>query len=373
MQLTCLKENLKESLDKALRIVKSNSTLPILNNFLISAEKGRLKIASTDLEIGFTGFISSKILKDGSITVPAQLFNQFVSNLPNQKVDMEVRNSVLHLNCGSIKAAINGLSSEDFPIIPKIKSDETLLVNSQVLKEALTSVINAAAFSDARPEISGIYVRIMPDHIKFVATDSFRLAQKTIFAPYGEPEVKFNFKPQNIIIPSRTIGELIRIIGDKNTAVKIAVDGNQASFDFDDNQLVTRLIESRYPDYEAIIPKDFKTKCAVLRDNLEEAARLAGCFTSKLNEIMFKTNAGKSYLEVFSQNTDLGNHEARLDAEIKGDDVAITFNWRYILDGLKNVKDDELILELSGDQKPAVIRPAKSTDFFYIVMPIRNS
>ncbi len=376
MNATCLKENLKRNLDNALRIIKYNSMLPILNNFLLSTEKGLLKISSTDLEIGFTSLVPSKILKDGSITVPAQLLNQFISNLPNKNINLEVKDSKLYLNCDNIKASINGLSAEDFPIIPKVKNDSILTVNSRMLKNYLNCVINSSAVSDARPEISSIYIKISPDQIKFIATDSFRLAHKTIFVLSDDlkEKIKVNFeKSQNIILPLRTAGELIRILGDQNDTVKIIIDENQILFDLDNTQLISRLVEGNYPDYEAIIPKSSETKCYLDKFDLEESIKLAGCFSSKLNDVTIKTNSGQSQVEIFSNNNEYGNHHAKIDSEVKGKDINIVFNWRYFLDGLKNIDEDELILEFNGDQKPAVIKPAKNNDFFYILMPIRNT
>lgn len=376
MNIICIQENLKENLDSALRIVKYNSTLPILNNFLLTTDKGRLKISSTDLEIGFTSWVSSKILKDGSITVPAQLLSQFVNNLPNKNINLEVKDQKLYLNCDNIKAAINGLSSDDFPIIPKIKNVATLMINSKILKEALSNVINSAALSNNRPEISSIYLRIESDQIKFITTDSFRLAHKTLFLTSEDlkNKIKIDYsKSQNIIIPLRTAGEILRILGDKNINVGISIDQNQILFDLGDTHLISRLIEGNYPDYEAIIPKSFETKCYLLKKGLEEAVKLSGYFSSRLNEVALKTNKSKSYLEVFSNNNEVGNHQTKINSEIKGEDVSITFNWRYLLDGIKNINNEEIVLEFNGDQKPAVIKPAKSADFFYILMPIKNT
>ncbi len=376
MNITCLKENLKESLDNALRIVKYNSTLPILNNFLLTTDKGRLKISSTDLEIGFTSWVSSKILKDGSITVPAQLLSQFVSNLPNKNINLEVKDQKLYLNCDNINASISGLSSDDFPIIPKVKNTSLLIINSKILKESLGSVVNSAALSSTRPEISSVYFRIEPDKIKFISTDSFRLSHKTLFLTSEElkNKIKMDYlKSQNIIIPLRTASELLRILGDKNIDVKIDIDQNQILFDFGDAHLISRLIEGDYPDYEAIIPKTSETSCYLLKNNLEEAVKLSGCFSSRLNEVALKTNSGKSYIEVFSNNNEIGGHQAKIDSKIKGVDVNIVFNWHYLLDGLKNINNDEIILEFNGDQKPAVVKSAKGNDFFYILMPIRNT
>lgn len=375
MIATCLKENLKENLDNALRVVKYNSTLPILNNLLIATDKGRLRISSTDLEIGFSSLISSKIEKEGSITVPAQLLSQFVNNLPNKQITIEKRDLKLHLNCGNVKASINGLNADDFPIIPKLKNSSVLNINSKILKNVLLSVVNSTALSDSRPEISSIYIKIEPDQIKFIATDSFRLAHKTLFlSEEMKKKVKIDIsKLQNIILPLRTANEIIRMLGDRDSNVEITIDQNQIRFDFDDMYLVSRLVEGSYPDYEAIIPKSFETKCYVSNNDLEEVVKLAGCFSSRLNDIIVKTNSEKSYLEVFSSHTEFGNHEARINSEIEGKDVNVVFNWRYILDGLKNISGDDIIFEFNGDQKPAMIKPVKETDFFYILMPIRNT
>ena len=374
MNLSCLKENLKEHLENAIRIVKYNSTLPILNNFLLSTEKGMLKISSTDLEVGFVSKVSSKVLKDGSITVPAQLLSQFVNNLPNKTLEMEVKENKLYLNCDNIKAFINGLSADDFPIIPKIKNTSIMTINSLILKEALTSVINSAASSDSRPEISSILIKIDPGQLKFVATDSFRLAHKTlILSEELKDKLKINdFKSQNIILPLRTAGEILRILGDKNSEVTINVDQNQISFSFGTTYVISRLVSGNYPDYEAIIPKTFETKCYISKNSLEEAIKSVGCFSSKLNDIGLKTNSDKSQIEIHSTGNAYGNNQAKINSEIKGKDVNIVFNWRYVLDGIKNINDEDLVLELNGDQKPAAIKSARSGDFFYILMPIRN-
>ena len=376
MNIICLREHLKRNLDNALRIIKYNSTLPVLNNFLFSTEKGMLKISSTDLEIGFTSLMPSKILKEGSITIPAQLLSQFVNNLPNKNINLEVKDSKIYLNCDNIKAVINGISAEDFPIIPKIKNDSVLTINSKILKDSLNCVINSSATSDSRPEISSIYFKINPDQIKFIATDSFRLAHKTIFVSSDnfKEKIKIDFeKSGKFILPLRTAGELLRILGDQNDNVKIIIDDNQILFDFNNTHLISRLVTGNYPDYEAIIPTSSETRCYLSKRDLEESIRLSGCFSSKLNDITIKTNSGKSQMEILGSNSEYGNHYAKIDSEIQGKDVSIVFNWRYFLDGLKNIEDDEIVLEFNGDLKPAVIKSAKNADFFYILMPIRNT
>lgn len=376
MNIVCTKENLKEVLDNAIRIIKHNSTLPILNNLLLTANNGRFEISSTDLEIGFTSFIPSKIIKDGGITVPAQLFSQFVNNLPNKNISLEVKNQKLQINCDNVNAAINGLGVEDFPIIPKVKNTTTLSINSKILKDALLSVVSAAALSTARPEISSVYLRMEPNILKFISTDSFRLAHKVLFLSSDElkEKIKIDYsKSHNIIIPLRTVGEIIRILSDKNIDVKIGIDENQILFNMGEARLISRLIDGNYPDYEAIIPKSFETQCFGSKGELEEAVKLSSCFSSRLNEVSVKTNFAKSYMEISSGDNEIGEHRAKISSEIKGGDISATFNWRYLLDGLKSINDNNIVFEFNGDQKPVMIRPAIGSDFFYIIMPIRNT
>lgn len=373
MKVTCLKENLKKGLEITERITGRNSTLPILSNLLITAENNGLKIVSTDLEIGISTLLSGKINQTGSITVPAKTLSQFINNLPNKKIDFEVKNGILKIECENIKASINGLDAQEFPIIPKIKNTDALTINSQILKNAFSEAIVSVAFSDARPEITGVAVKIEPDIIKFVATDSFRLSEKTL--SLKKENISFNNlknKPTVLIVPSKTVNELIRIIGNNDFSVKIFIDPTQIMFDLKDTQVVSRLIDGQFPDYEAVIPKENELSLVCSKNNLEEAVRLASCFSGKLSDVIIKTQKNRGMLKISSQDVSLGSHETDIEADLKGNDLSLIFNWRYLLDGLKYIKADRINIEFAGEQKPAVIKPAGFYDFLYLLMPIRN-
>lgn len=373
MKIICFQENLKKGLEKTEHICGKNFALPILNHLLISAENGGLKIISTDLEMAVSTWLSGKIIQPGNLTVPARLLSQFINNLPNKKVDFEVKNKILKVECENIKASINGLDPQDFPIIPKIKNTEALVINSQVLKKALSEVVGVAAFSDARPEITGVAVKIEPEVIKFAATDSFRLAEKTL--SLKKEKISFDIaklKPGTIIIPAKTINELIRILGSNNFPIKIIIDPTQILFDLKETQLISRLIDGQFPEYEAVIPQEFETSVVCSKQDLEEAVRLASFFSAKLSDVVVKTISEKGLISISSADISLGSHETQIKSEIKGKDLTLIFNWRYILDGLKNIQSDELSLDLGGEQKPAVMRPVGISGFFYLVMPLRN-
>jgi len=166
MKLVCLQENLKEGLNIAEKIVGKNLALPILSNLLLSAEKGRLKISATDLEIGINTWIPAKVVSEGSLTIPAKLLSNFINNLPAKQIEFETKANVLNVKCENFKAAMNGLDAKDYPIIPKTKKAEKIEINGQILKTAFLKTAFAAALKETRPEISGIFFKFNPKEIK---------------------------------------------------------------------------------------------------------------------------------------------------------------------------------------------------------------
>lgn len=366
MKITCLQENLKINLNIAQNIIGRNLTLPILNNLYLETEGNRLKISSTNLEIGINTWTAGKVEKSGSITCPAKILSGFVNNLPNKKIELDAKNNTLTIKCENYKATLKGLPAEDFPIIPKLKESLLLEIKASILKEGLAQVVGAAALSELRPEISGILFKIEKNRLCVVATDSFRLAEKNIL----ELE-KSSAEVKNLIVPQRTAQELIRILGEKEGLVKIISDGSQILFDLGEAQIVSRLIDGQYPDYQQIIPKEFGTQVVVDREGLLNIVRVAGLFSSKVNDIKFMLQQGK--LEISSQDPDLGENKSLLPAEIKGKNLTMDFNYRYILDALNNMAAKQIFIGLNSESSPAVIKPMDESSYLYVVMPIKAS
>jgi len=364
MKVTCLQENLKNNLNITQNIIGRNLTLPILNNLLLQTENNYLKISSTNLEIGINTWTTGKIEKNGSITCPAKILASLVNNLPNKKIELEVKNNTLIIKCENYKAIIKGLSAEDFPIIPKIKEPILGEIEINILRNSLSQVVSSAAISELRPEISGILFSFNKNNLKLVATDSFRLAEKIIFINTKNELNKL------LIIPQRTIQELIRILTEKDGLVKIISDGSQIMFELKDIQLISRLIDGQYPDYQQIIPNNFTTEAILEREQLLNIVRIASLFSSKINDIKFLLQSGK--LEVLSEDQDLGENRSQLAGKIKGKNLEVVFNYRYLLDGLTNINTKEIFLGLNTDAGPAAIKPVGEDNYLYIVMPIKT-
>jgi DNA polymerase-3 subunit beta len=372
MKIICLQENLKTNLNITQNIIGKNLTLPILNNLLLETDAGRLKISSTNLEIGINTWTSGKIEKTGSITCPAKILSSFINNLPNKKIELETKDNNLLIKCENYKASIKCLSADDFPLIPKIKEKPIFIFKkSDVLKNNFNQVVGAAAISESRPEFSGILFKFEKETLKLVATDSFRLAEKIIY------QNNYLKQPTSLIVPQRTVQELIRILTEKpSQEIKLILGDNQVLFELDEAQLISRLIDGQYPDYQQIIPEKFETKVTLSKEEFINNIRIASIFSSRINDIKISVRPEK--IEILSQDADLGENRSQMDARVIGKPMEISFNFRYLIEGLSNVPTKQVTLGLNPEQNgsslksnPAVIKPVGEEDFLYIVMPIK--
>lgn len=368
MEIITLQENLKDGINIVQNIIGKNLTLPILNNILLTVEKKRLRLISTDLEIAITHWTSCKVKKEGEITIPAKLFSDFVNNLPNKKIEIQTKVDSIHIKCENFKSVIRGINSKEFPIIPKIKGSPILKIEALKLKQALSQVVNFTSLSDIRPEISGVLFDISPKGVKLVATDSFRLGEKTLVIKDSKSKVK-----KSVIIPLRTVQELLRILSTQNKEemVEITIEQNQILFNISDTQIISRLIEGTYPNYEQLIVERFETSLILDKDEFLNSVKVASLFSSKINDLRLRAVPKKSLLEVFTQDIEVGENISQIKGDIKGKEMEIIFNHKYLLDGLNTVSSGKVILGLNGETSPGIVKPVGDPSFIYVIMPIK--
>ena len=376
MITTILQEKLREGIAAVEKVSAKSLTLPILNNILITAEKNFLNLAATDLETGISWWGLAKTEKEGAITIPSRLFSGFISLLPNKKINLEVKNNTLFVVCDNYKTQIKGLPAEDFPIIPKISAEESIIVNGRIFCQNLGQVVDIAAPSTARPEISGIYFYFQKNYITMTATDSFRLAEKKLTLKSSN-SLK---KDWAIILPQKTAKEIINIFGDKGGEVRICLGLNQIMVDLQmaetkhpEVQVVSRLIEGEYPNYQEIIPQKNDTQFVINKGEFLNQIKSASLFSGKVNEVKVRTDSKKSAVEIISQNPEIGEYQSVVPAKIKGAAVEVAFNHKFLLDGVANIKSAEVVLELNGNSGPGVLRPVGDNTYIYVVMPIKAS
>lgn len=379
MKIIILKENLNKGLNIVGRVCGKNLTLPILNNILISAEKNFLNLNSTDLELGIKYWTLVKIEKEGKITIPGKILTNFINFLPEKKITLETKNQDLYINCEDYSTKIKGLSAEEFPIIPKIESEDMIELNIPTLCEGLSKVVDFSTVNQARPELSGVYLNFHKDRVHFTATDSFRLAEKTLFF-----EKKIN-REYSFILPQKSTRELINILSEKEGKLKLYFSPNQVLFEclmaetpHPQIQIISRLIEGEYPDYQEIIPKKYEVQLVLSKDEFLNQIKTASIFSGKSNEIKIKVNSKKGGMEIFSQNPELGENKSFLSGKVNystptSKEIEASFNYRFLLDGLLNIKSQKVLFELNGEEGPAVLKPEGDSSYIYVAMPVKSA
>lgn len=364
MKVSCTQENLNRGLGIVSHMVGTRTTLPVLNNILLKTEKGRLKLAATDLEIGISTWIGGKVVKDGAVTCPARLISEFVTTNTDKTINLELKDATLNLASEHFKANIKGIEATEFPLIPEVKSGLTIEVGAADLREAIMKTVFAAAIDETRPVLAGVYMIVAKNKLKLVATDSYRLAEKTI--PLGKDGGNTSF-----IVPARTLSEIGRLIDESVEKVEILVGENQVEFKLGPTEVVSRLIEGSFPDYEQIIPTNIKTKIVLNTTQFSSAIKMASFFARETaNNIKIKVKKPKT-IQVLAVSPQMGDNISDLEAGFEGEETEIAFNAKFILDCLAVVGSENVDLELSGALAPGMIRPAKNKNYLYIIMPLR--
>lgn len=374
MKVTILQNKLKEGLKIVERISQKSLTLPILSNVFIEAKENFLNLKTTDLETGISWWALAKIEREGKITLPVNIFSSFVSLLPNKPVILNLTKKILEIECGNHKSQIKGQDPEEFPIIPTVKEGKSFSLPSNLFSQALSKVFDIATPSLARPAISGIFFCFEKESLKVVATDSFRLGEKKLF-------LKDSLEGNSFILPQKAVRELINIFGEREGEVKAVFSPNQillqslmSETPHPQIHFTSKLIEGEYPDYEEIIPKGFKTQIILKKEEFLNQIKIASLFAGKINEVRFKIDPKEKVMEVLSQNPELGAHRSSISGEMKGERVEVSFNYKFLSEGVSKIEGPKVVFELNGDSGPSVLKPLeKDLTFLYIVMPIKPS
>jgi DNA polymerase-3 subunit beta len=344
------------------RIVSKNVSLPILSTVLLKTDDGRLRLSATNLEIGINYWIGAKVEKEGEIAIPAYTFSDFISNIDDEKITLTVNKNIASINSQNYKTQILCMDPKDFPIIPKIKKETVLKIDNQDFKNSLTSVLDSVSLSENRPELGGVFVNIINNKAEFAATDSFRLSEK--ITPIKEGVSK------SFIIPRSAVIEILRILENLSGDVNLAVSENQIFMYDDDFEFISRLIDGHYPEYKKVIPDKFISSAAVNKSEFEKGVRVASIFSSSISDIKLK--AEKDLMEVSAKNSDRGEIVSSINCKLKNKPFEISVNYRYLLDGLKVIPTENIILEFTGTGSPLVLKGEDLKDQIYLIMPLRS-
>jgi len=370
VKLSVMQENLARGLSIVSRAV-SNRSLPVLTNVLLKTEDGGLKLTATNLEIGITYWVPGKIETDGATSVPARLLTDLVNSLPGgEPIVLELGDGeTLHIQAGRFESNIKGIPADDFPTVQTAGERPITRVPQKILRQALEETAFAAASDEARPILTGVLARFEGDQLTLAAADNYRIAVKTI-------TVLDPVEETSVVIPARALTELSRILADVDDPVSIVLahSRNQLLFHVEGIDLVTRLIDGQYPNYQSVLPATHATRAVLDREELLRAVRPAALIAHESANIV-KLGVG---LEgdpaiTVSANAEVGDHIGRVEAAVDGDGTTIAFNARFLADVLTNVDAEQFALELNGPLSPGVFRPIGDDRYVHVVMPLRTT
>lgn len=367
MKLFCSRKDLEDALNIVGKAIGTNNTLPVLNNILVKTEGKKLHFSATNLEIAISYFIDADVRADGAITVPARLITSYVSLLNDEKVEMSLSDGLtLLLQSSTSTTKIKCISADEFPLIPKVDAEHSFNINTSDLDAAIVETVFAASTNVSRPVLSGVYFHVDGGEMKMVATDSYRLAERKISLD-KKIEGKFD-----CIVPAKTIGELGKITNHTEVKeVQVGLSKNQVLFKVGNVELVSRLIEGKFPEYDRIIPKEGKTKFDVSLDELALVLKRVSLFAKENNNSIKLTATNDGKLTVSTDETKIGEEKAEVVIKMSGENNKISLNAQYLLEVLTYLSDEKIIIEISDKLSPAVLKPADRSDYVYIIMPLK--
>lgn len=369
MKLTVLQENLKTAVALTSHFTSPKAQLPILGNILLKADKTKLNLSSTNLEISVITSIAAKIEDEGEITVNGKTFNDVISNLSSGSIEVEALQEQIKITSGKFKSNILGSNSSDFPSLPTESGKNKFSLNREEFINSLSKVLFSVSSDETRPILTGVLFVFKEKSLKLVATDGFRLSEVKL---KGEVDVE----DLKIIIPKTVLYELTKISSDsENIEVSFDNESNQIIFTIGDITLSSRIIEGEFPDYEKIIPSSSIAEINIDKAEFEKSIKLASVFARDSGKIV-KFKVLEDQLSITAESSSSGNQEMSL--EIRSDEpidneINIMFNYSFIEDVLKVIEDDEVKIIIASDNKACKFIDAKSPNFLHIIMPIKTN
>lgn len=362
MEITTKQTNLLRGLKIAGRLSSSRSSLVILSNVLLSASDSEITLTATDLEAAITYKVPGKILKPGSVTIPAKLALDLVSSINDDNISLISIENKIKVSTEKVNSTINGISSEEFPVIPKIEGVDKFAVSGALFREAITQVVGSVSKDDTRPVLNGVYIyQKTSTECVFVATDSYRLSEKIINAKLPE-----GF---SVILPYQAAQELSFMLEGVEFVNVVHAEG-QIQFETDDATLVSKTISGKYPDYKSLIPNSSDIKLKLNNTELSGAVKTAGLFARDIGgSIQFSAESG--VLNVRSTGTQLGENNVVVDSSVDGEGD-VSFNSRYMSEALSNIDDQDIMVGFSSSISPIVVSSATKKELTQLIMPLKT-
>jgi len=364
MKFTISKEEFIKGLQLVQPIIASHTTVPVLFNVLITAEKDKIHLFATDLAVSMKCPLQAEVAKTGSCSFNAKMLFSIARELPQDNADFHVedKNRAI-IECGQSSYKLLGISADEFPAIPPLKVDNSFVIDQALFKDMLQKTVYASSDDESRLILNGVLMSVKGQKLLVVATDGRRLAlvEKEVEIP-ADQKVDF-------VIPTKTIDQLIKILKDEGQ-VKISLTKNMASFEMENCTLISKLIEGVYPNYQQVIPNQCDERITVERESLLGALRRMAIMANERNPSI-KMTISKNQLQIASSNSDIGEANEQIPVKYGGKTISMAFNPNYLMDPLKSLASDDIAIEFTDELSPAVVK--SNIPFIYVLMPLRTN
>ncbi|MFP4121964.1 DNA polymerase III subunit beta [Coleofasciculus sp.] len=397
MKLTCSQSELNTNLSLVNRAVPSRPTHPVLGNVLLKAdaENQRVSLTAFDLSLGLQTSFNANVEADGAIAIPAKLFNDIVSRLPEGDItledslseaesDADTESLSITLTSTSGQYKMRGMNSEDFPELPQIEDGMVVKLPVEALIEGLRGSLFATSADETKQVLTGVHLMVQEDSLEFAATDGHRLAVvETLNAkPTSEESQEDEEKPASedtissfeLTVPARTLRELERMLGlsESSDTVALQFEVGQIIFQGGDHRLTSRTLEGQYPAYRQLIPGQFQRQVAIPRRQLLSAVeRIAVLADQKNNIVKFDIDAQAQTIDLTVETQDVGSARESLSAQVTGESIEIAFNVKYLIDGLKALSTSDIQLQMNAANTPVILTPLGGLKMTYLIMPVQ--
>lgn len=354
---------LSESISIVQRAISSRALTQELEGVLLTLEDNRLKLTGTDSEIiSIETFVDCISREDGKALVNARLFGDIIRKLPNETVHIDVVGERMHIKCMNSNFELLIHNPMDYPNLPKVNDDNSITIDKQILKNAIKQTSFAVSLDYNRRTLTGVLFEVSEESIKFVSLDGYRLSVVT-------EDINFDMNIQSIV-PGKALNELYRILDDEESDVKISFTRNNIVFELDDTLFYSQVIDGQYFSYRDIIRDNHASTVRINRNSFRQSLERAGLLAKEEKANLIKLEIEDSTCRILS-NTELGSVEESIPVEIEGSDQVIAFNSRYLLEGIRNMEDEEIELKLLDDVNPMIIEGVDNPNYLYLVLPVR--
>ncbi len=364
MKIRVEQTELTRALNIVLKAVSTRTTVEILKSVYIHAQDGKITLIGNDLNIGIETSLPAEVIEAGSIVVSGRMFSDIIRKLPNELVTITKGETKIHINCLNSDFYLTGSNPSEFPELPIINVEQKIVIDKYLLSDMIRQTIFATSHDESRPILTGALFDISDNQMTMVAIDLYRVALKKI-------NIISNVDC-HLVVPAKALHELLKIISNdaKNSQISIYKTNKYIKYAVDDTVLIARLLEGEFINYQQIMPTEYKTKIICSKNELYHAIDRAALIANQSKNTSLLFDIADDYLNI-SSNTENGSVKERVKIELEGPKLKIGFNPKYWLDVLKVIEQDNIVIEMTTNTSPCIIKPESDQNYTYLLLPIR--